>query len=252
VAPRDGTTLLVAAPYIVLNQILTPSVKYKAEEFAWLGRIAPLTQVGFAWHTAGVTTVEQAKRKEIIFGAAGSGGPSTMAPWSLNRLAGTKFKVVRGYAGVADQFLALERGEILGMGSVSVNALTKRGWVADNKVKILYTIATERPAELPDTPTVVELVSGERNRAVMKLLTSIPDIGLTIIGTPGIPADRVAALREAFAKTVRTPDFVQFIGTLDVEVQPLSGAEVESMVREVASAPAEVVDALKAAIAPMN
>jgi tripartite-type tricarboxylate transporter receptor subunit TctC len=99
---------------------------------------------------------------------------------------------------------------------------------------------------------VVELVSGERNRAVMKLLTTIPDIGLTIIGTPGIPADRVAALREAFAKTVSTPDFVKFIGTLDVEVQPLGGAEVESMVREVASAPAEVVDALKAAIAPMN
>jgi tripartite-type tricarboxylate transporter receptor subunit TctC len=251
-APRDGTVVLVAEPAIVLNQLLTPSPLYRVERFSWLGRVAPLAQVGFVSATAGIASVEDAKMREIVMGAEGPSGAAAIMPWALNRLTGTHFKVVRGYIGSTELFIALQRGEIQGMGSVGLDMLAEKGWLAQGQADVLYALSNERLASLPDVPAVTELARDERGRAVLSLIASIPDIGVTIAAPPDVPAGRVASLRTAFAVMVKDPDFIKNERRLGINVDPLAGEVVEAIVKRAAAAPPDLVAALKAAIEPMN
>ena len=106
-------------PYIVLTKILNPTARYRPEDLTWISRLLPLVQIGLWWHTAGVSTIDQAKKKSLAFGAEGATGPAATVPWALNRMIGTKFRIVRGYPGDAAEFVAMERGEI-------------KGWAAPN------------------------------------------------------------------------------------------------------------------------
>ena len=251
-APRDGTVLLVASPTIVLSQLLTPSVKYRAEEFSWLGRIAPLTQVGFVSAKKGIVAIDGAKERDVIIGATAPGNPGEMVPWALDRLIGTRFKVVRGYVGDTDLFIAIQRGEIDGMGSVGLSAVNQRGWVAQKQIDVLYTISNKRLTVLPAVPTITELAENDRDRAVLRLLASISDIGITIVLPPQVPEVRVAALRQAFVKIIEDLAFIDGEQGIGVDVVPLRAAEVHDMVRGVTDAPKDIVDRLKAAIEPHN
>lgn len=251
-APRDGTVLLVASPYIVLAQLLTPSVKYRAEEFGWLGRIAPLTQVGFVSRNKGIVSVEDAKARDVILGATAPVTPGAMVPWALNRLIGTRFKVVRGYVGDTDLFIAVQRGEIDGMGNIGLHALNQRGWIAQRQIDVLYSISNTRLAALPNVPTVAALAKSDHALAVLRLLASISDIGITIVMPPEVPEARVADLRRALTKTIEDTAFVESERRIGVEVAPLSGDEAYDMVHRVTGAPKNIVEAMKSAIEPMN
>lgn len=251
-APRDGTVALVASPSIVLTQLFTSSVKYRAEEFSWLGRIAPLSQVGFVSGEKGIGSIESVKERDIAIGAIAPGTPGAMVPWALNHLIGTRFKVVRGYVGDADLFIAVQRGEIDGMGSVALGALNQRGWVAQKQGDVLYTISNARLAALPDVPTILELAQNDRDRAVLRLLASISDIGITIALPPQVPEARVAALRQAVGKMIEDPTFIESERGIGIDITPLQAAEVHDLVRRVTGAPKNIVEALKAAIKPRN
>lgn len=251
-APHDGTVLLVAAPSVVLGQLLAPSARYRAERFSWLGRIAPLTEVGFVAATAGITSIRGAKERAVVLGAEGPNGPSAMVPWALNRLAGTRFKVVRGYAGNIELFIALQRGEIQGMGSVSLNTLADNGWLTQGRVNVLYAISNSRLVSLPDVPTAVELADNERSRAMLWLLASIPDVGITIVAPPEVPAERIAALRAAFAAMVVDRTFIDSERKLEINVDPLGGKDVGAIVERIADTPPNLVEALRAAVEPMK
>ena len=251
-APRDGTVLLVAAPSIVLTQLLTPTVKYRAEEFSWLGRITPLTQVGFVAHAAGVGSIENAKTRDVMVGATAPTTPAAMVPWALNRLIGSRFKVVRGYVGDTDLFIAVQRGEIDGIGSVGLNAVSQRGWIAQKQIDVLYAISNKRLTALPNVPAVAEFAGNERDRAVLRLLTSMSDIGVTVVLPPKVPPPRVAALRQALVDLIKEPEFIDAERGIGIDVDPLSAADVGGIVSRVTGAPKDIVDALKLAIEPAN
>ena len=155
-------------------------------------------------------TMEDAKSRKLIVGASGASGTSAIVPWALNRIAGTHFQVVTGYASAVPQLLAMERGELEGVGSESLNdVLARRDWIDNGKATFLYTIATRRSTKLPDVPTIVEFAQNDLDRAVLRLLGSVTDIGLTVMAPPGVPDDRTAILREAFLKMVKDPDFLR-------------------------------------------
>jgi tripartite-type tricarboxylate transporter receptor subunit TctC len=247
-----GAASMTAQPYIVLNKLINPQAKYKSEDFVWLGRVAPLSQVGFVMDTAGVRTFKEVLQKEVVIGAAGGSGPGMLVPTLLDRLLGAKLKIVRGYDSDSGLYIAVERREIQGLGSTSYSEVKNRGWFASGKAFPIYTIGLKRIADLPDIPTIPELAPEGPKRTILTLFTNIPVIGYTIFGPPGLPQDRSEALRATFATMMKDPEFLSGVEKLHVDLDPLSGAELQELVTRTARAPAAQVEALKQALKPLE
>ncbi len=252
-APKDGSALAFVQPSVVMNAITNPAAKYNPADMTWIGRLQAVHNVGFALTASGVTSVAAALQKPLVIGAAGSTGPAAMVPWALNRMIGAKFKIVRGYADDTAEFVALERAEIMGMGSANFASVARHtGWLEGGVVKLLYTISTARKPAAPDTPSIVELVQTQRDKAVMSLIGSIPDIGITIEAPAKIPADRAAALRAAAWQMFHDPEFIAGMRTLELDVDPLRGEDVAAIVGAAMRTPRDAVEALKELTAPMD
>ena len=186
------------------------------------------------------------RAEKLIVSASGASGTSAIVPWALNRVAGTHFQVVTGYASAVPQLLAMERGELEGVGSEALNdVLAKRDWIDNDKVNFLYTIATRRSTRLPDVPTIVEFAQNDLDRAVLRLLGSVTDIGLTVMAPPGIPDDRTAVLREAFLKMVKDPDFLAEAAKIGLDPEPLPGEDLQKVVAETLGATGAAVQKLR-------
>jgi tripartite-type tricarboxylate transporter receptor subunit TctC len=189
-----------------------------------------------------IKTIEDAKTREVIFAANSSTGTGATVPWALNRLIGTKFRVVRGYTSAAAVGLAVDRGEAQGIGSTSWEYLeTKPDWVAEKKITFLYSIALERDPKIPDVPAIVELAKNEEDRAVLKLLGVAATLGRSLAVTPGTPADRVTALRAGFDAMMRDPAFVADAQKRKIDLSSASGAEIDTAVRDIVGVPDSVV-----------
>ncbi len=251
VAPRDGLTLGTVQPGIVLNKSLDPKAKYLPERFSWIGRIQPATLIGIGWTAAGLNTLEDAQKREFAVSASGAAGLAAIVPWALNKMAGTRLKVIRGYESVRPQFVAMERGEVMGIGSVSLaDALARPEWLRDHLMSLLYTIALKRVKYAPDTPAIVELASGPLDREVMAMLGSSTDIGQMLMAPPDVPGDRVAILRKAFDAMIADPDFVEEAEKLGIFVEPLKGAELTAMVSAASAASPEALARLREVAQP--
>ena len=253
IAPRDGSAVAFVQPSVILNKVTSPEARYNPADMTWIGRVAPAWNVGFATTASGVLSVAAARAKELILGAAGSTGPAAMVPWALNRMTGAKFRLVRGYTDDTATTVAVERGEIMGMGSINHASLLRHGdWIAGGAIKLLYVIAGRRMPASPETPHIVELVQKPADKAVMGLIAAIPRVGVTLMGAPGIPPERAAVLRKAAMDMFRDPGFVAEMRRLELEVEPMAGEELAAVVAEVTRAPRDIVELLKTQTAPMD
>jgi tripartite-type tricarboxylate transporter receptor subunit TctC len=246
VAPRDGTAFGTAQPTIILNKLLDPVVKYEPAKYTWIGRLQPLVLVGIAWKGAPDHTMADAKDRKLVVGASGASGMSAIVPWALNRIAGTHFQVVTGYESLVPQLLAMERGELEGVGSGSLsNVLEREDWIKNDKVSFLYTIAGRRSTKLPDVPSIVEFAQNDLDRAALRLLGSVSDIGFTIMAPPDIPADQTATLRKAFLDMVKDPDFLAKATKIGLDPDPLLGEELQKVVADTLGATGEALKKLR-------
>jgi tripartite-type tricarboxylate transporter receptor subunit TctC len=243
-APKDGTAWGVVTQTLALEEALrTPGAHYKAAEFTWIGRMTSILEVHFTWKTSLAKTIEDARQHEIPVAGTGVGSPSEGYPKLLNALAGTRFKIVSGYPGSTQGMLAAERGEVDG-GLTSWNTLkrTKPAWLANRDVNLLVQYANERHPELRDVPTLLELARTPEGRHVLAFYVSGAELGRSLLAPPGLPADRVTILRTAFDAMLQDPEFRAEIEKSGQEFQPASGAQVQRLIEEVASAPREVVE----------
>lgn len=249
VSPRDGTTFLVVQPYVILNKLLKPNrAKYDPTKFNFIGRLAPIDQVGFVRADSGVKTVDDLKKKHIAFGAGGSSGPAALVPWMLNNLIGTKNTVTRGYKNSTKYFMAMVQNEVQGIGSYDYFSLRTR--LKDAKVNILYYIGLKRWSKLPDVPSVMDLMKTPEARDVMEILASIPTIGYHLIGSPDMPKDRLAAVRKAFAEMTKDPKFSVRVRRMELNMNPLSGPELGALVKNALGKPPAIVARLRKATTP--
>ncbi|MDB5571546.1 MAG: Tripartite-type tricarboxylate transporter, receptor component TctC, partial [Hyphomicrobiales bacterium] len=207
VAPKDGTVMGIADQSIPLEQALGDSgVKFDSREFNWIGNVIADNNILATWHTSPVKTIEDAKKIESTMGATGY-NTSSQYPTVLNQMIGTKFKVILGYPGGAEVNLAMERGEVQGRGSNSWASYkgTKPEWVRDNKINVLAQVGLKRADDLPNVPLLQELATNEQDAAAMRLLSAPTAIGRPFFAPPGVPAERVKALRAAFDATMKDP-----------------------------------------------
>jgi tripartite-type tricarboxylate transporter receptor subunit TctC len=251
VAPRDGTTLGFVQPTVVLNKVLDPNAKYDPRQLTWIGRLQRMVFVGVGWHDAPARSVEEAKQNEIIVAGNAATGAGVMVPWALNALAGTKFKVVRGYESAAANLLALQRGEVQGIGSTGLADITGRPEFIEKKlVNILYVIDLVRTPKFPDSPTVVELGRSEDDRKILTLLGNPSTIGQAVMAPPDIPEERTAALRQAFAEMLKDPQFIADAKRREIDVNFLGGLDLQTLVAENFSVAPALVERLKTITSP--
>jgi tripartite-type tricarboxylate transporter receptor subunit TctC len=249
-APRDGTAMGTVSETIAIDDAMhSPGVQFKAAEFNWIGRLSAVIEVTMTWKTSKAKTIEDARHNEIPVAGTGPGSPSEGFPKLLNAFAGTRFKIISGYPGSNQGMLAMERGEVDG-GFTSWNTIkrTKQDWLARHDINILVQYALEKGPDLPDVPTVVETGLTEEGRQALAFFASGGAVGRSILAPPGIPADRVKLLREAFDATLKSPEFRAEIEKSGSEFQPTSGEALQKIIVDTANAPKAVIERTEAVL----
>ncbi len=239
-APHDGTVIgMISEGLPSLQAVGMQGVQFDAGKFNWLGAIAPIDETIAVWHTAGVTTIEGARAKEIITGATARGSITYTFPALLNELLGTKLKLVTGYNGGTEINLAMERGEVEARDNTwSSWKATRPAWLAEHKISIIVQ-SGPRAADL-DAPLVADLTKDPDQRRLLELVLSGCALGRPLTITPGVPAERVAALRAAFDETMKDPEFLAEAKSLHFDVDPIRGVDMVKTVERILNVPPEV------------
>jgi tripartite-type tricarboxylate transporter receptor subunit TctC len=249
-APHDGTVMVAPLQGVPLQQVLgEPSAKADLSKFNWIGTPIQDNNVVITWHTSGVTSVEDARKRVVTLGTNGVHDTAVGYAEALNTLAGTKFKIIGGYRGGSDADLAMQRGEVGGRGSANWDGLKLRpGWIADKKINVLVQIGLTRAKDLPDAPLLTDFAANDQDRAALRLLSAPAALGHPLLMTPDVPAERVEAVRKAFDLTMKDPDFLADATKARRDIDPISGIELQRVVDELVRTPKEVVDRLLAII----
>jgi len=235
IAPRDGSVIGMIDQSLPLQQLLEPeSMKTDVTKFNWVGRIASNSAILYAWHTAPVQKIEDAFSKELI--VSSSGGNSRMMSNFVKNLLGMKFMIVTGYKGTNESRLAMQRGEVHALTQPwSALRAENAEWLQEKKVKLLMQVGVDAHPDLPGLPTVVDLARNEDERKLLSFMASGSRIGRSILSPPNQPAERVAALRAAFMATMQDEAFMAEITKLALDLDPISGEELQKSVIETAS-----------------
>jgi tripartite-type tricarboxylate transporter receptor subunit TctC len=182
------------------------------------------------WKTTGVTSIEQARQTEIIAGCVGSSGITLTFPVMLNDLVGTKFKMVMGYTGSGPLNLAIERGEVSARNnSWSSWKASKPEWVTNKDINVLV-YSGPKPADLNGVPSLEELIKNPEDREVVDIVTAGNALGHPFAMPPGVPPERVAAIRKAFADMLKDPAFRKDAEAAKTEIEPVSAETLEKAV----------------------
>ncbi len=250
IAPKNGSVLCHIQAGLPQVQLLdSRGVRFDVTKFSYLGRTSSTNSGIYVWHTVPALTLLDVRDHEVIIGASGRGSETYTDPTIINSVLGTKFNVILGYPGGGDIDLALERGEITGdAGQILSVFVRKQYWLEDGLIRFLVQSGARRHPRLPDVPLLQEFARNDEERAIFEFLSSRAEIGMTLLVPPGVPADRVAALRQAMADTLADPEFLAAAEQRNLDVIPASAEEVEAAVRNVLNTPTPVVTRIKEAL----
>ena len=246
IGPKDGTVLASADQSLSIEQAMGDvSLKVDTNRLQYIGNPAQDNNTTAAWHTSGIKTIDDAKLRDVPTGATG-GSTSSQYPKAMNALLGTKFKLIMGYPGGNDVNLALERGEIMVRGSNAWGAWksTRPDWLKEKKINILVQIGLTKAPDLPDVPLLMDLAKNDDDRQVLKLLSAPTTIGRPIFVAPGVPAERVKALRDAFERMLKDKAFLDAAAKENFDINSVPGEEMQKIVAEITSAPKPITDKL--------
>ncbi len=250
VAPQDGSAIATIGRGIAFDPLLIgKGDQFDAQKFNWLGSANNEVSVCVAMKDSGINKFEDLFTKELTVGGTGTSADTDQFPRVLNGVLGTHFKIVEGYPGGNDVVLAMERGEVNGRCGWSWSSVksTHKSWIDDKKMIVLVQLSLTKHAELPDVPLVMDFAKTDEQRQILKMVFARNVMGRPFLAPPNLPADRVAALRQAFMDTMTDKEFLAEADKAQLEINPVSGADVEKLVKDVYATPAEVVAKAKAA-----
>jgi tripartite-type tricarboxylate transporter receptor subunit TctC len=251
VAVKDGTVIGTPLSTAMVFAATDPGqVQYDPRKYSWIGSMAVVQDVITVWHTAPAKTLDDAKRIELIMGATGKGSNSFQDVALANNLLGTKFKPVRGYKGGAEINIAIERGEVHGRSTTWESwPGSHPNWLAEKKLIHLVQLGPRKLPEIGDeVPLFRDLVSGEQQQIVDFIGVSLA-MGRAVYAPPGIPKDRLEALRLAFLATMKDPAYIAQAKKLKLDADTWqTGEAVERIVNDAFSLSPALIQKAKAAI----
>jgi tripartite-type tricarboxylate transporter receptor subunit TctC len=251
VAPKDGTTLGLVHSSVPFAPLYgTKAASFDPRTMNWIGSIDSSTGICVSWHTSGIATWQDMLTKPFTVGSTGAGSQMETMPLMLDNLFGTKIKVIAGYVGGNDIYLAMERGEVQGRcgGLVSSIRSTRSDWFPQKKVNVPIQIARTRNPIFPDVPAVSEFAKDERTRKILQLVLAPLEMDRPILAPPGVPAERVAALQTAFHAAMNDPGFIAQAEKESLEIGEVSGADVAQILNDAFASPPDIAQAATTAV----
>ncbi len=242
VAPKDGTAFGMIGRGTGFDPLLgSTKAQFDADKFNWIGSMNDEVSVCVAWHTSGITKLEQVKQKEVTIGGTGPAADTDQFPKVLNATLGTRFKLVTGYPGGNEIDLAMERGEVMGRCGWSWSSVvaTHQHWIDDKKINVLVQLSLSRHPHLPNVPLIMDFAKTDDERQIFKLVFARQPMGRPFLAPPGIPAERVTLLRKAFMDTLNDREFRAEAERMKLEINPVSGEAVQAIVQEVYRTPSQ-------------
>jgi tripartite-type tricarboxylate transporter receptor subunit TctC len=233
VAPKDGTTLGIFSVGALIDELFgTSTTSFDSTKYGWIGNMDESVGVCVVKSTSGVRKFEDLLQKETLFGGTGPAGGATQAAIALTRLYGAKIKLIKGYPGAQDVVLAMDRGEVQGVCGITIAVLKSRlaQQIASGQLIPIIHDAMKPHPELPGVPSVYDFAKTEDDRKVLDLLFGWRVLGRPIAAPPGVPAERLAALRKAFSDAVNDQRFVADAAKAQLDIAPAPGEEVASLI----------------------
>ena len=253
-ADKDGSVIGLVQNNTPFEPLFgTKEARYDPVRFNWLGSPSVETAMVLLWHAAPVNSVAELKVREVAVGVSGANSTPAFFTRLLNATLGTRMKPINGYPGQNDVLLAMERREIDGHPSAFFSSVrsTRPTWLRDKTAKAIVQYGAEKLAELPDVPFAPDLVGNDGDRLVMQAAFAPLALGRPLLMPPGVAAERVAALRAAFAATMADPDFLAEGERVGLGLNaPRSGEQIQEVVERAYQSPPRVIDRLRQLNAP--
>jgi tripartite-type tricarboxylate transporter receptor subunit TctC len=243
-APHDGTVFGILLRNVPFEPMFgNRAAQFDASKFTWIGSASNEVSICVSWHTTGVATLNDLLTKDLVVGGIGPGADLAVFPKIINGVLGTRMKVINGYAGGNEVMLAMERGELGGRCAWSWSAAkaTRQDWIDQKQINIFAQTALRKHPELTGVPLVLDYAKTDEDRSIFKLVFARQEFAWPYIAPPGVPSDRIAALRKGFMDTMKDPQFLADAEKAKLEIMPVPGEEIERLVGELYATPAEIV-----------
>jgi len=243
-APKDGTAIALISRDAVLGPLTGQAgALFDPTKLSFIGTPATETNVCIANRTAAVHNVRDLKKKTLIVGDNGPGTGTHAYPKALNAIFGFKFKLVGGYQSTANVFLAMERGELDGVCESLVSVEARRpDWIASGEVSVLFQGGAKPDPDLQGVPFITDLAQTPQDKQAIEFLYIGQGIGRPFIAPPGLPADRLRMLRNAFDATMEDPSFIAAVKKRKYSLDPESGGDLEALIKKAYATPKPIVE----------
>ena len=250
---RDGATIAALTNGVAMDPLFgNPGARYDALALNWLGSIGKLQNVCATWFASPVKTIAAARERALTVAAAGATSNTAIVPKVLNALLGTRFKLIAGYDSGSGLTMALERGETEGICGLSWSTMkaSRPHWIRDHKLNVLVQMGLQKLTDLPDVPSALDLVTDPESRQLLELILIRQEAGRPFAAPPGVPPDRLDALRRAFVATMQDSAFLAEAEKAQLEVDPLRAGEVRALLARAYGASQAIVRRAAALIEP--
>jgi tripartite-type tricarboxylate transporter receptor subunit TctC len=246
-APRDGTVFGSFSRNIASQAVIGKmNIEADPRKFGWIGGSSLPGRVCMVSAKSGVKSAAELFTREVIVAGSGAGSSLSIVPTALNNVLGTKFKLVEGYQGSNAAMLALERGEVEGICHThGVFQSHHAQMVKEGQLKILLHVEDTEFPEDPSVPSIYQFAKTEKQKQMLRFLFSSTEFGRPYVTPPGVPADRLAALRNAFADALKDPGLIEEAKKTSVDMTYRPPEELEKLVAALYATPKETIEELE-------
>jgi tripartite-type tricarboxylate transporter receptor subunit TctC len=251
VAPKDGSAIGTFGRQMGITPLITANAQFDGTKFNWLGSITNEVSLCITWQTAAVKTWDDMLKTQVTMGGDGPGADPDVFANLYKNVFDAKIKLVSGYHGTTPLVLAMERGEVEGFCGYSWSTIKSKHqlWLRDKKINMIVQAALKKEPDIPQVPLALDLAKNDEQRQIMKLFLTSQETARPFAAPPGVPAERVAALRAAFDATVKDAEFLAEAKKLNLDVNPLAGKTIDQLLAELYATPKSVLEKAAQAIA---
>jgi tripartite-type tricarboxylate transporter receptor subunit TctC len=245
---QQGLTIAALANTAGLDPLMeTQGARFDARKLNWIGSIGKVSNVCATWFDSPIKTVSDLKDREVVVAGAAAGSNSVVVPYMLNLLLGTRFKIISGYEPGKGMELAVENREVDGICGLSWSTLkaSRPDWIINKRLNVILQMSMVPLTDLPGVPSVLDLVADPEQRRILQFILIRQETGRPFATSPNVPPDRVEALRKAFMDTLKDPEFIADAERASLEIDPLSGEQIDKMLADAYAQPAAVVQKAK-------
>jgi tripartite-type tricarboxylate transporter receptor subunit TctC len=255
-APADGTAFGAVNSALVYEPLFdgdASKAQFKGPDLTMIGNAVSSASVLLAWHTTGITTIDEIRHKQLIIGAPTNTGDTYLQPLAVKNVLGLdKLKIITGYPGTREIALAIEQGELQGrVWDMDGIRAARPQWLTDHLINILAQLAPKKMPEVPaEVPLIKDYVTSDDDKKALDVIFMSTILARPYIAPPGVPAERVKALRDAFMATMRDPEFLAETSKMGLDIVPTSGEDMQDIVRENYELPQGIIMKVRKALIP--